>query len=87
MQVLTGDDGLFSSENFNLKFTHVADLLYQGSEYTASYEAQGLFKLGYNMAGVCGGSGRCSWGLTASKTPFFIKTNKVLVEEHESAVA
>jgi hypothetical protein len=77
MQVLAGSSGQYSSEDFNLKFTHVADVLYQGSEYTATYEATGHFAVGDNLAGTCGGSGVCNWGLTAPKNPVLIKPGKV----------
>ena len=65
MAVLPGTNG-FSSTDFKLRFTHVADVLYQGAEYKASYQAQGLFRVGDNMSGTCGGSGVCSWSLKAT---------------------
>jgi hypothetical protein len=77
MQVLPGSEGAYSSNNFNLKFRHVADVLYRGSQYTASFEAQGLFAIGDNLSGTCGGSGVCSWGLKDDKKPFPIKPSKV----------
>jgi hypothetical protein len=77
MQVLAGSEGVYSSQNFNLKFTHVADVLYRGSQYTASYQAEGHFAVGDNMKGTCGGSGVCSWGLSSDKTPFAIKPKKL----------
>lgn len=76
MQVLAGSNG-YSSTDFKLKFLHVADVLYQGSEYTASYQGTGSFKVGDNLAGVCGGSGVCSWGLVQGKAPVKIKVTKV----------
>jgi hypothetical protein len=69
MNVLAGSSAGFGSSNFGLRFTHVVDLLYQGSEYTASYEAEGHFEVGDNLAGVCGGSGVCSWGLKEGSNP------------------
>lgn len=59
----------FSSTNFNLTFTHVADTLYRGEQYTASFQAQGHFEVGGNMQGTCGGSGVCSWGLKQESRP------------------
>jgi hypothetical protein len=77
MRVLAGDDEQFSSTKFNTKFARVVVVLNEGSHSVlASYEAQGLFALGDNMAGVCGGSGQCSWVSTASKTSSFIKAKK-----------
>ena len=76
MRVLEGDDG-FAPGNFNLKFTHVADLVYRGSQYTASYEAEGHFAVGDNLAGSCGGSGVCGWGLAPGKNPVPIAATKV----------
>jgi hypothetical protein len=69
MNVLPGSSAGFGSGNFNLKFTHVVDLLYQGSEYKVSYEAEGHFEVGVNLAGVCGGSGVCNWGLREGSNP------------------
>jgi hypothetical protein len=76
MNVLEGSNG-FSSVDFNLKFTHVADVLYRGEEYKATYEAEGHFAVGQNLAGVCGGSGVCSWGLKPESTPFEITPKKL----------
>ncbi|KAH8708641.1 hypothetical protein GQ44DRAFT_690748 [Phaeosphaeriaceae sp. PMI808] len=77
MQVLNGPNGQYSSTNFNLKFKHVADVLYQGGRYTASYQAEGHFEVGDNMQGTCGGSGVCSWGLKADKKPVLITPTKL----------
>jgi hypothetical protein len=77
MQVLAGSSGSYSSGDFSLKFTHVADVLYHGAQYTASYEAQGHFAVGDNLKGQCGSSGVCSWGLSAEKKPFPIKPTKL----------
>jgi hypothetical protein len=77
MQVLAGSNGQYSSTNFNLKFSHVADLVYQGAQYTASYEAEGHFEVGNQLAGQCGGSGVCSWGLAPGKNPVLIKAKKL----------
>jgi hypothetical protein len=77
MQVEAGSGGDYTSEDFNLKFTHVADVLYQGSEYMATYEATGHFAVGDNLKGTCGGSGVCNWSLRDEKKPFFITPNKV----------
>lgn len=76
MHVLAGDNG-FSAGNFDLKFTHVADLVYQGDQYTASFKAKGHFAVGDNLAGQCGGSGVCFWGLAPGKNPVLIKATKV----------
>lgn len=77
MQVLAGSEGSFSSTNFNLKFTHVADVQYLGSQYTASFEGEGHFELGKQLAGVCGGSGVCSWSLKADQKPVLVKPKKL----------
>ncbi|KAF2036374.1 cell death in tomato 1 [Setomelanomma holmii] len=72
MQVLPGSSGSYSSTDFKLKFTHVADVLYLGSEYTASFVAEGGFEVGDNMSGTCGSSGRCAWGLKQEDVPVLI---------------
>jgi hypothetical protein len=77
MAVLPGSEGTYSSEDFTLKFTHVVDFINQGNEYTGKYEAQGSFKVGDNMRGVCGASGVCSWGLKDENKPFAIKAKKI----------
>jgi hypothetical protein len=76
MNVLEGSDG-FGSRDFTLKFTHVADVLYQGSQYTATFEAEGHFAVGDNLSGSCGGSGVCSWGLKQEAAPFEITPKKL----------
>jgi hypothetical protein len=76
MNVLEGSNG-FATGDFNLKFTHVADVLYQGKEYKATFEAEGHFAVGENLSGSCGSSGVCSWGLKAENTPFEITPTKV----------
>jgi hypothetical protein len=55
----------------------VADVLYQGSEYKATYEATGHFAVGDNLKGTCGGSGVCNWSLGDDKKPFLITPKKV----------
>lgn len=77
MEVLAGSSGSYSSNNFGLKFRHVADVLYQGSQYTASFEAQGTFEVGKNLKGTCGGSGVCSWGLPEDQRPFHVTPKKL----------
>ncbi len=62
------DGNSFSSEDFKLEFTHVPQVLYQGAEFTATYQATGTFKVGGNMSGQCGGSGVCNWSLKAPIT-------------------
>lgn len=74
--VLEGTNG-FSTTDFKLKFNHVADVLYQGSKYTASFTAEGSFKVGDNLAGQCGGSGVCGWGLAPGKNPVLITPTKL----------
>ncbi|KAF1943127.1 cell death in tomato 1 [Clathrospora elynae] len=75
MRVLDGGNG-FGTGVFNLTFTHVLDVLYLGEEYTASYVATGHFEVGKNMAGTCGGSGVCNWGLKPENNPFPITPKK-----------
>ncbi|KAG9185469.1 hypothetical protein G6011_08013 [Alternaria panax] len=76
MNVLAGS-GSFAAGNFNLKFTHVADVLYLGQQYTASFEAEGHFAVGENLAGSCGSSGVCTWSLKDESTPFEIAVTKI----------
>ncbi|KAF1917047.1 cell death in tomato 1 [Ampelomyces quisqualis] len=77
MEVLAGSLGSYSPNNFKLKFRHVADLIYQGAQYTTSFEAEGSFEVGKNLKGTCGGSGVCSWGLPEGQRPFHITPGKV----------
>ncbi|KAL6710807.1 hypothetical protein ACN47E_007864 [Coniothyrium glycines] len=77
MNVLAGEDGTFSTTNFNLKFTHKADLINFGSEYNATFEATGNFGVGKNMGGSCGASGVCGWGLKEENKPFAITPKQV----------
>ena len=72
MRVEEGD-GIFSSTDFKLNFTHVADVLYRGSQFKASLSALGHFAVGDNMQGTCGGSGVCTWGLKTESTPVKIQ--------------
>ncbi|KAH6870801.1 cell death in tomato 1 [Alternaria rosae] len=76
MNVLEGSDG-FGSRDFTLKFTHVADVKYQGAQYKATYEAEGYFTVGQNLAGSCGGSGVCSFSLKGEAKPFEIAPKKL----------
>ena len=76
MTVFAGPDGSFSSTNFVLKFAHVADKIYRGQQFKATYEADGYFKIGENLGGTCGGSGVCSWGLKSEEIPFKIQPSK-----------
>ncbi|RYN76785.1 hypothetical protein AA0120_g11659 [Alternaria tenuissima] len=76
MNVLAGSSG-FATGDFNLKFTHVADLVYRGEQFTESFEAEGHFAVGENLSGSCGGSGICTWGLKSANTPFEIAVTKV----------
>ncbi|KAH7075553.1 cell death in tomato 1 [Paraphoma chrysanthemicola] len=77
MEVLPGTSGSYASGDFKLKFTHVADALYLGKQYTASFVAEGGFKVGDNLSGSCGGSGVCGWGLAPGKSPVEIAPTKV----------
>ncbi|PSN63642.1 cell death in tomato 1 [Corynespora cassiicola Philippines] len=67
----------FSSSNFDIIFTRVPDVLYQGSRYSGKYEGQANFKVGTNMAGSCGGSGNCFWGLAQGQNPFAVQQHEV----------
>ncbi|KAH9875035.1 hypothetical protein J1614_004523, partial [Plenodomus biglobosus] len=67
----------FSSTDFRLKFTHVADIAYQGAQYTAAFEAEGGFRVGQELSGQCGGSGVCGWGLAAGKSPLALEVKMV----------
>jgi hypothetical protein len=77
MNVLAGSTAGFGATNFNLKFTHVVNLIYQGAELKESYAAEGHFEVGVNLAGVCGGSGVCSWGLKEGSNPVKIVPTKL----------
>ncbi|KAF2190367.1 hypothetical protein K469DRAFT_623417 [Zopfia rhizophila CBS 207.26] len=67
------------TNNFDLKFTRVAQQLYRGELFEKKYEGQAHFGLGAdgNLAGSCGGSGVCNWGLKEEKTPFPIQQKEI----------
>ncbi|KAF2740958.1 hypothetical protein EJ04DRAFT_111426 [Polyplosphaeria fusca] len=77
MEVVKGDNGDFSTTNFGLKFTRVAEVLYQGSRYSKKFEGTAQLKVGDNMSGTCGGSGVCSWGLKAESKPLLVEQKEV----------
>jgi hypothetical protein len=66
-----------ATTNFDVRFTHVDNVTVIGSVYSKVYVGTGHFEVGKNMAGVCGGSGVCSWGLKAEERPSLI--NQTLV--------
>ena len=76
LELLPGTSG-FSTTNFDVKLTRVADRLYQGSQFKKTYQGQGHFEVGDNLAGTCGGSGVCSWGLKADHNPFPIQQAQI----------
>jgi len=76
MEVVAGANG-FSSTNFDLKFTRVAQTLYRGSSYTKKFEGEGHFEIGQNLGGSCGGSGVCFWGLKPENSPFPVQQEEV----------
>ncbi|KAF2659459.1 hypothetical protein K491DRAFT_689322 [Lophiostoma macrostomum CBS 122681] len=67
----------FSTANFDVKFTRVADVIYHGSEFKKTYTGSAHFEVGDNMSGTCGGSGVCSWGLKAELSPYAIQQTEV----------
>ncbi|KAF2850926.1 hypothetical protein T440DRAFT_507634 [Plenodomus tracheiphilus IPT5] len=60
---------IFSSSSLRLHFTHTTTLVYQGTLYTATYEAEGGFEVGRELSGMCGASGVCRWGLAGGLAP------------------
>ena len=76
MTVLEGTDN-YISENFGLKFTHVAIGPYLDSAYRKTFEAEEHFKVGQNLRGQCGGSGACSWSLKEEDNPTEITPSQV----------
>jgi hypothetical protein len=66
-----------SSGNFDLKITRVAEVLFQGSSYSKTFVGTGHFEVGQNLAGSCGGSGVCSWGLKPELKPFPVQQTEV----------
>ncbi|KNG50173.1 cell death in tomato 1 [Stemphylium lycopersici] len=76
MTVLEGTDN-YISENFSLRFTHVAVGPYMDSAYRKSFEAEGHFEVGQNLRGLCGGSGACSWSLKEENNPTEITPSQV----------
>ncbi|KAF2798907.1 hypothetical protein K505DRAFT_321537 [Melanomma pulvis-pyrius CBS 109.77] len=76
LEVLPGTSG-FTSTNFDLKFTRVAETLYLGSSYKKTFAGQGHFSLDTNLGGQCGGSGVCFWGLKAGSNPVLVQQAEV----------
>lgn len=76
MEVLPWTNG-FKSTDFNLRFGHVAELLYEDADCKASFEAEGHFEAGVNMMGACGGSEVCGWELKEEFRPFAVVTDMV----------
>ncbi|KAF2466020.1 uncharacterized protein BDR25DRAFT_306465 [Lindgomyces ingoldianus] len=78
MEVVAPSDGKgLSTEDFDLKFTRVAQTISLGSSFTKKYAGQANFKVGGNMRGSCGGSGVCSWGLKGENTPYPIQQTEI----------
>jgi hypothetical protein len=75
MEILETSD--FSIHEFDVKFTHVADTLYLGSQYKKTYTGTAHFSLTDNLSGSCGGSGVCSWGLKSGLSPYAIQQSEV----------
>ncbi|EUC43212.1 hypothetical protein COCMIDRAFT_7318 [Bipolaris oryzae ATCC 44560] len=75
MHVYEGTNG-FSSSNFDLKFTRVAEKIHLDTQYKATFEAKGHFDSRGGLGGVCS-AGECNWGLLQSKKPFKITPSKV----------
>lgn len=71
------DNGEFQYTNFDVKFTRVAETIYLGSAYKKTFVGTGHFEVGKNMAGSCGGSGVCSWGLKPENSPTAIQQSEV----------
>ncbi|KAF2116633.1 hypothetical protein BDV96DRAFT_491151 [Lophiotrema nucula] len=69
-EVLEGD-------SWDVQFTRVADVLYQGSDYKKTYTATGTFRVGDNLSGTCGGSGVCNWGLKSESIPVLVTPTEV----------
>jgi hypothetical protein len=66
--------------NFDVVFTHVSylDVGVPGGDrgskqYSRVYVGKAHFEVGENMAGVCGASGVCSWGLKAEERPYLVE--------------
>jgi hypothetical protein len=72
IEVIKNNDSSYPSptEDFILKFTLTED--------NTTYIGSGHFAVGDNMAGNCGASGVCNWGLKTSSSPVLI--NQTIVE-------
>ncbi|KAH7119652.1 hypothetical protein B0J11DRAFT_582166 [Dendryphion nanum] len=66
----TGEAGYGATTDFNLEITLKDELYLFGTTYTKIFKGTDLFKVGENLAGQCGGSGVCNWGL--QNTPYNI---------------
>jgi hypothetical protein len=79
MEILEPSTG-FTTHDFDVKFTRVADMLYHGARFTKRYEATVQFRAGLedgNLSGSCGGSGNCGWGLKPELKPLSVQQSEV----------
>jgi hypothetical protein len=69
----------FSTTKFDVKFTRVAETIFQGQGFRRTFMGQAHFEVGVNgtMTGVCGGSGVCSWGLKEGVSPVSIQQSEL----------
>ncbi|OIW30170.1 hypothetical protein CONLIGDRAFT_576629 [Coniochaeta ligniaria NRRL 30616] len=66
-----------ATTNFDVRFTHVDNVTVIGDVYSQVYAGTGHFEVGKNMAGICGASGVCSWGLKDEERPYLIQQSRV----------
>jgi hypothetical protein len=51
--------------------------LAQGSVVKLRFQGEAAFRVGGNMAGSCGGSSVCNWGLKEEESPVLVKQELV----------
>ncbi|KAL2189219.1 hypothetical protein L209DRAFT_681769 [Thermothelomyces heterothallicus CBS 203.75] len=81
--VLDGTDGDQSgiTTDSGLRLTlEEAVVLQTGEVVNVKFESEAAFKVGDNVAGACGASGVCNWGLKSENAPVFVKQKLVELE-------
>lgn len=66
-----------ATTNFDVRFTRVNNITVVGSIYSQVYVGTGHFEVGKNMAGLCGASGVCSWGLKEDERPYLVHQTRI----------
>ncbi|KAL2158148.1 hypothetical protein VTH06DRAFT_4716 [Thermothelomyces fergusii] len=82
-EVLEGTGGGLEwiTADFGLRVTLEEGVVLQtGGVLKVKFEGEAAFKVGENMAGACGASGVCDWGLKAELVPVLVRQRLVGLE-------